>query len=469
MLNRKKSGAVGEIKFMFDIQINSVTLKKPGQSLEKDCTVSVLIERGSKHHINTTEKEAKVGSTGDAVIIIAETLSLEATMYQEASGTYQEKVGKLTVRKRKRGMMQSHVAIGQTSLPLHAFIEEGTQPIDRTFLLEQSAFPGSQIQLVIRYRRLDGKPALSSSASQQSINTSDHGFSAPSPAAAPAAPAAAAPNATKAPPRLPPSTAPSVSFAASVSRLSLRRRRSLFVSHRCPCRPTHSETQTTHSPAKRPCPTAAIACAARANSPTPSNRRWTAPPSTSTPSAATPSAAARLVRRPPLTNGTIPSTRRLCLRRLCRLRCLQRHPRFPSTTTSSRRRRFRRRFRRRCQPHRRRSPRRSRDRRRATPSARRVHPSPAAHRRRPSKLRRRCRCRRSTRSPSLRRYRPLQRHRLPQPPFLRRSRRRCLLRPSSSPLLPRRQRSTTANRRRPMCPRPSHRRRPSLRHRPSHR
>lgn len=169
MLNRKKAGAVGEIKFVFDIQINSVTLKKPGQNLEKDCTVSVLIERGSKHHVATTEKEAKVGSTGDAVIIIAETLSLEATMYQESTGSYQEKVGKLTVRKRKRGMMQSHAAIGQTSLPLHSFIDEGVQPIDRTFLLEQSTFPGSQIHLVIRYRRLDGKPALTTADSQKFV------------------------------------------------------------------------------------------------------------------------------------------------------------------------------------------------------------------------------------------------------------------------------------------------------------
>jgi chromosome segregation ATPase len=169
MLNRKK-GAVGEIKFVFDIQVNSVTLKKPGQNLEKDCTVSVLIERGGKHYINTTEKEAKVGSTGDAVVIIAESLSLEATMYQEASGLYQEKVAKVTVRKKKRGMMQSHVSIGQTTLSLHSIIEEGNQPIDRSFFLEQCTFPGSQIQLVIRFRRLDGKPALAISDSQKLTN-----------------------------------------------------------------------------------------------------------------------------------------------------------------------------------------------------------------------------------------------------------------------------------------------------------
>jgi hypothetical protein len=171
MLNRKK-GAVGEVKFVFDIQVNSVTLKKPGQNLEKDCSVSVLIERGGKHHIATTEKEAKVGSTGDAVVIIAESLSLEATMYQEASGSYQEKVAKVTVRKRKRGIMQSHVPVGQTSLPLHSIIEEGNQPIDRTFLLEQCTFPGSQIQLVIRFRRLDGKPSLVTSDSQK-LTTAD--------------------------------------------------------------------------------------------------------------------------------------------------------------------------------------------------------------------------------------------------------------------------------------------------------
>lgn len=368
-------------------------------------------------------------------------------MYQEASGAYQEKVGKLTVRKRKRGMMQSHVAIGQTSLPLHAFIEEGTQPIDRTFLLEQSAFPGSQIQLVIRYRRLDGKPALSSASSQQSINTSDHGFSAPSPAAPPAP----APNTTK-PPRLPPSAAPplaaapSVSFAASVSRVARPQRRSLGFAHRCTpllCvhRPTRSEMQMTRLPVPHPRPTAASACAARANSPTPSNRRWTAPRRTSTPSA-TPSAAARLVRRPPSTTGAIPSIRRLLLPRLCRRRCRPRRPRSPSTTTSPRRRRCRRPSRRQCRPRRRRCPRSCRGRRRAIRSARRARPSRAAHPRRRSKRRRRCRCRRSTRSTSL--HRPPWRRLLCRPPFPLRSRPRR----RSSPHL-RRQRSTTASRRRP--------------------
>lgn len=167
MLTRKKSQNVAEVKVVFDIAIRTLTLKKPGAALEKDCTLSILIERGSKH-LTTSEKEVRVNpSTGDAVIVIADTLSLEATMHQAGlSGGYQEKTGKLTVRKKKRGMMTSHISIGALPLPLHSFLENGDQPIDRTFVLEQCPFPGSQIALSIRFRRLDGKPTLVSQNSQ---------------------------------------------------------------------------------------------------------------------------------------------------------------------------------------------------------------------------------------------------------------------------------------------------------------
>lgn len=159
MLSKKKSLSVTEVKFVFDILIKQIILKKPGQALEKDSTVSVLVERGSKH-LTTGEKEIKLNTTGDAVISVGESLTLDATMYQENQGAYQEKIGKLTVRKRKRGLMSSHAPIGQMSLALHNLLEEAAQPVEKTCLLEQSSFPGSQIVLSITFRRLDGKAIL---------------------------------------------------------------------------------------------------------------------------------------------------------------------------------------------------------------------------------------------------------------------------------------------------------------------
>lgn len=174
MLNRRKSTI--EAKYVFEIHLQTITLKKPGAQLEKDATISVLLERGSKH-IQSTEKDYKLSTSGDAIIQSNETLSLDATLYQDGS-SIQEKVGKLIIRKKKRGMMTSHTPIGSFSLPLHVFAEETHQPIEKSFLVEQCPFPGSQVTASIKFRRVDGKSTTTS-------NTAPVATTNPSSSAAP--------------------------------------------------------------------------------------------------------------------------------------------------------------------------------------------------------------------------------------------------------------------------------------------
>jgi hypothetical protein len=158
MLGRKKSASITEIKYNFDIQVRAIILKKPSNTI--DGTISVLLERGSKY-LSTGEKESRLDSNGDACANFAEVLNLEATMYF-ANNNFQEKVAKLSIRKKKRGLMTSHSVIGTVSLPLHTIIEENEQPLDKSYLLENCSFPGSKINLLIKFRRADGKPNLPS-------------------------------------------------------------------------------------------------------------------------------------------------------------------------------------------------------------------------------------------------------------------------------------------------------------------
>lgn len=151
MLMRMKS-TTGE-KFSVDVYVQEILLKKTGTTLEKDSSISLAIERGKKF-VTSSEKEPKMTSNGDSIIEFNENLSLDATLFPDPKGKYQEKIGKLMVRKKKRGLMSSHVTIGVISLPLHSLVYED-QPFEKTFLLENCTYPGSQIHVAIAMRSLD--------------------------------------------------------------------------------------------------------------------------------------------------------------------------------------------------------------------------------------------------------------------------------------------------------------------------
>lgn len=148
----RMKNANGE-KFAVDVYVQEVILKKTGTTLEKDSSISLAVERGKKF-ITSTEKEPKMTSSGDSIVEFNENLSLDATLFPDARGKYQEKVGKLIVRKKKRGFMSSHVNIGAISLPLHTLVHED-QPFEKNYLLENCSYPGSQIHVAISMRSID--------------------------------------------------------------------------------------------------------------------------------------------------------------------------------------------------------------------------------------------------------------------------------------------------------------------------
>lgn len=151
MLMRMKS-TTGE-KFSVDVYVQEVVLKKTGTALEKDSSISLAIERGNRF-VHSSEKEPKMTSNGDSIIGFNENLSLDATLFPDAKGKFQEKVGKLLVRKKKKGLMSTHVNVGVITLPLHNLVHED-QPYEKTYLLENCSFPGSQIHIAIAMRSLD--------------------------------------------------------------------------------------------------------------------------------------------------------------------------------------------------------------------------------------------------------------------------------------------------------------------------
>ena len=151
MLMRMKS-TTGE-KFSVDVYVQEVVLKKTGTTLEKDSSISLAVERGHKF-ITSTEKEPKMTSNGDSIVEFNENLNLDATLFPDPKGKYQEKTGKLIVRKKRKGLMSSHVTIGAITLSLHQLVLED-QPVEKTYLLENCSYPGSQIHVAIALRSLE--------------------------------------------------------------------------------------------------------------------------------------------------------------------------------------------------------------------------------------------------------------------------------------------------------------------------
>jgi hypothetical protein len=146
-------------KYIVDVRIQSVILKKTSGTLEKDALVSISIERG-KHVVNSAEKEGKSLSTGDSLFEFHETLSLEVTMYSDGRGVYKEKVGKIVVRQNKKGFMSnSYISLGTLGLRFHELIKDDDNS-DSEVLLENCRYPGSKLSLAIGFRP-DNKEELS--------------------------------------------------------------------------------------------------------------------------------------------------------------------------------------------------------------------------------------------------------------------------------------------------------------------
>lgn len=154
-------------KYFVDVYVQHVLLKKTTGSLEKDALLSLAIERG-KHNIVSAEKEAKLNTNGDSLVEFNETMTLEATLYSDGKGRFLEKMGKLMIRKKKKGLMtSSYVPIGSISLPLHDLVYEN-DTVERSVLLENCRYPGSQMLLAISFRNMDSGGVKDDSFAQRS-------------------------------------------------------------------------------------------------------------------------------------------------------------------------------------------------------------------------------------------------------------------------------------------------------------
>ena len=143
-------------KYWVDIYVQNVLLKKAAGALEKDAQISLSIERG-KHVVNSADKECKPTALGDLIVEFNETLTVEATMYPEGNGNYQEKTGKLLVRQKKKGFMTStHIPLGVLNLRFHELIHDEDDNHQRDVLLENCKYPGSKASIAIVFRSADG-------------------------------------------------------------------------------------------------------------------------------------------------------------------------------------------------------------------------------------------------------------------------------------------------------------------------
>jgi N-terminal C2 in EEIG1 and EHBP1 proteins len=133
------------------VEVKSLLISdKTGLSDEDE--VNVLFERGEKAvstgaHALTQKKDSILSA------VFNETLQLDATMYRDSQGTYQEKVGTLSVRQRKPGVYgqkkDSYKAVGIAKLQLHRYANSSDPDIQETLPLEWCVDNNARLRVVI--------------------------------------------------------------------------------------------------------------------------------------------------------------------------------------------------------------------------------------------------------------------------------------------------------------------------------
>jgi hypothetical protein len=197
-------------KFLVSVTIKSVTLKKPGNTIDKDAQISVAIDRGNKH-VSTHERKPNFNELGDAVIQFNhEILKLVSTLYPTdthslpsvslsfASVNFDEKNAKVVIRKKKKNMFGGidFQILGTLYLPLHELVklidageDDVDLPFSKTSVLEQcSSYPGSTIEYEFNIEVLDSEhpsshhsivPRPSHTSSSVSLSTSTSPYNQP--------------------------------------------------------------------------------------------------------------------------------------------------------------------------------------------------------------------------------------------------------------------------------------------------
>jgi len=169
------------VKISFDVEVHSVILPHSPQMSGKIANgdmMAVQFERGS-HSIFSGDSPAEVRRNGDVSCEFEETLTLEATLYQDSAGEYREKEGKVELLQRKAGILglkkgrDAFKSIGVVSLQLQALADG--QPHDVTVPLQWCIAEGAEIKLTISSRAAgEGKNSSSSPAAPRLTADSLH-------------------------------------------------------------------------------------------------------------------------------------------------------------------------------------------------------------------------------------------------------------------------------------------------------
>mmetsp|Transcript_21921 Transcript_21921/g.21205 ORF Transcript_21921/g.21205 Transcript_21921/m.21205 type:complete len:403 (-) Transcript_21921:39-1247(-) len=113
-------------KVLFSIEVLSLSNLLPALlNIGHDVMLSVCFERGGKMCCST-DIPFDTSSTGKGNLFIKQTLSLIATLYQEASGGFQEKSAKLIIRQLKTSRILGEVykGLGVVSLQLNELMKD---------------------------------------------------------------------------------------------------------------------------------------------------------------------------------------------------------------------------------------------------------------------------------------------------------------------------------------------------------
>jgi hypothetical protein len=136
-------------KFYFQIKVLKLTLSN-SDSLEKDASFHVFIERGNKT-ATTIDREIKKNGNGNCTIDFNDDLAIDTGLTLNAENKYLEKNAKISIRRKKKGLLSNSQVIGTVSLPLNLIAIE-LEEVSKTYLLENCSFIGSKIQLIISHR-----------------------------------------------------------------------------------------------------------------------------------------------------------------------------------------------------------------------------------------------------------------------------------------------------------------------------
>jgi hypothetical protein len=138
--------------------VRKITFPRNG-GLSADDSIVVSFERGDKKTTQTSDHNLTRQPNGEFLCNVDETLSLDVTLYKESNGIYAEKIGKVNIYQRRRGLAgakaskESLKSIGICSLPLHGLADG--KSYEKVLPLTWTSLEGALVHLTITARAAD--------------------------------------------------------------------------------------------------------------------------------------------------------------------------------------------------------------------------------------------------------------------------------------------------------------------------